>query len=305
MDQQDPRLTRKSGKGDRETTGLDRPSTQSGVAELMDDGPSRMRGSLDRPPARDMGDESGQSDGVAESPGRKTREIRAEIDQVRDNMSDTVNAIQDRLRPGTIASNAAESVKHAALDKARDIAESDSVKYVRANPFATAMLGVGVAGLAWMVFGPKNGGAYRGPAADDAWRRAQSEGDERLGYAIGGVSTDRVRAGYRQSMSQAENAAQRAWNQSPLLIGAAVAVLGAIVALAVPETERERELMGETRDQMMDSVHESVRDTVTKVKQVATETAGTVQGAAKDATSRVAALVSADDDSDSSGNVKA
>src|SRR3954447_19245151 len=41
----------------------------------------------------------------------RAREIRAEIEQTRGEMSDTVNAIQDRLRPGNIASNAADSVK--------------------------------------------------------------------------------------------------------------------------------------------------------------------------------------------------
>jgi hypothetical protein len=85
------------------------------------------------------------------------------------------------------------------------------------------------------------------------------------------------------------------------LIGAAVAVLGAIVARAVPETDRERGLRAATRGQLMDRVHESVRDTVAKVQQVATETAGTVQ----DAASRVAALVSVDGGSDSPTNGKA
>src|SRR3954469_308491 len=50
----------------------------------------------------------------------RTREIRAEIEQTRGELSETVNAIQDRLRPGNIASNAADSVKstvkHAASD---------------------------------------------------------------------------------------------------------------------------------------------------------------------------------------------
>ena len=79
------------------------------------------------------------------------------------------------------------------------------------------------------------------------------------------------------------NQLRRTWNESPLLIGAAAAVLGAIAGLAVPETERENELMGETRDSMLDTVQETVRDKVTEVQQAATNAASLVQDAAKSA----------------------
>ncbi|MGH9373231.1 MAG: DUF3618 domain-containing protein, partial [Vicinamibacterales bacterium] len=87
----------------------------------------------------------------------RTREIRAEIEQTREDMSETVNAIQERLRPSTLASDAASSVKQAAIEKARDVADSDSVMYVRANPIPTAMVGVGIAGLVWLAARSGNG----------------------------------------------------------------------------------------------------------------------------------------------------
>jgi len=276
MDHQDPRLTgeRLSGRADQDVYGLDRPG-RGRVAELTID------------------DEAEGADAAATAtPDRRTLAIKAEIDQARDDVSETVNAIQERLRPASLAANAADTVKHAALDKARDIAESDSVQYVRANPMATAMLGVGVVGLTWLLVGGRDGGSSRrelaggnrtagdgtsgqghiGPVLDQKWRQARSE--------------------TQQFAMSAENAAQRAWNQSPLLVGAACAVLGAIVGLAVPETDREHQLMGETRDQVMDTVHEAVRDKVTDVKQAATEAVSTVQQAAQ----RAAGLPSADDE---------
>ena len=114
----------------------------------------------------------------------RTREIRAEIEQTRGELSETVNAIQDRLRPGNIASNAAESVKstvrnvasntgEAVSDRAREMADSEPVQYVRANPIPTAMIGIGIAGLTWLALGgreaqPRN--RYRGRSSRD-WRR--------------------------------------------------------------------------------------------------------------------------------------
>jgi len=93
-------------------------------------------------------------------PEQRTREIRAEIAQTREDLSETVNAIQDRLSPRNIASNAADSVRQAASDTARDIAESDSVQYVRSNPVPTAMVGIGIAGLAWLCLGGRDAGDY-------------------------------------------------------------------------------------------------------------------------------------------------
>src|ERR687897_251500 len=83
----------------------------------------------------------------------RTREIRAEIEQTREDLSETVNAIQDRLQPSTLASNAVDSVKDAARERIRDVADTETVRYVRANPMPTAMIGIGLAGLAWLAFG--------------------------------------------------------------------------------------------------------------------------------------------------------
>jgi hypothetical protein len=42
--------------------------------------------------------------------------------------------------------------------------------------------------------------------------------------------------------------------ENPLMIGAAAVALGAIVGFAFPATEKENELLGETRDRVM-TVH--------------------------------------------------
>lgn len=269
-------------------------------------------------------------------PEVRTRKIRAEIEQTRDDMSETVNAIQERLRPGNIAANAAESVREAAQERVRDIAESDSAYYVRANPVPTAMVGIGLAGLAWLAFGGNDAdryrrSQYRNSARD--WRRpAGRYQDDRypggpaygntgaLGYdddSTPGYSARSGSSGYgsetevsrvaeragewaedtsrrvRQTTHRAQSQLQRTWNESPLLLGAAAAVLGALIGSAVPETERENELMGETRDNMVEGVEQAVKDKVDQVQNAATEAVSSVQQAVGLAPS---------DDSASSGN---
>src|SRR5215207_5916962 len=93
-----------------------------------------------------------QNSGLTIDPAeeQRTRELRAEIDRTRGDMSETVNAIQDRLRPSTVAANAAASMKDAAMTTVHDVADSDSVRYMSANPVPMTMVAIGVAGLAWL-----------------------------------------------------------------------------------------------------------------------------------------------------------
>jgi len=305
MDEQNPRLAaeRVSGRADERIGGYDRSAVDPRAPETI--------GQRSTPA------------GTAEytSPAEpRTREIRAEIEQTREQLSETVDAIQERLRPGHIAANAAESVKHAARERVRDVAESDSVQYVRANPMPTAMIGIGVAGLAWLAFGGNQPRRYRAHLArrPQDWNRRFEEDRQGRGYSdysrygtasgyTPGLAYEETDSYYRDSASdtrwsgrssqvnpdltgaardsaaRAQQTARRAWNDNPLLIGAASALLGAIVGLAVPETEREHELMGETRDNLVDTVQETVREKVSSVQEAATHAMGEVREAARNA----------------------
>jgi ElaB/YqjD/DUF883 family membrane-anchored ribosome-binding protein len=65
----------------------------------------------------------------------------------------------------------------------------------------------------------------------------------------------RARSGFRQ------------WVQDyPLLAGLGVAALGAVVGLLIPETRREEEIMGETRDEFMERTKEMGRSAAEQVK---------------------------------------
>ena len=295
-----------------------------------------------------------QSKGIDVPTEVRTREIRAEIDQTRGELTETVNAIQDRLRPGTLAADAAErvknTVKQAAGDQARmvaetarDLADSEPVQYVRANPIPTAMVGIGVAGLAWLAFGgrvarpryrsagrtsgdwrrtgpyddadryhrsgagrgtrtepdavpsafgdagfgeagyPGQGGyetaAAYGPDLYQGVDRFESGGSARRPSrpesAAGDVSRSAADLGRRaqETGREAQQTLQRAWQQNPLVMGAASAVFGLLIGMAVPQTDVENEYMGEARDQALEGVQQTVRETVTKVQDAASNAA--------------------------------
>jgi hypothetical protein len=72
------------------------------------------------------------------------------------------------------------------------------------------------------------------------------------------TQTRRARIGFWQTMEE-----------NPLMVGAATLALGVIAGLAIPSTRKEDELMGETRDRLVDEVKEASHDAVEKGKHVA------------------------------------
>jgi hypothetical protein len=274
MDEQNPRVNADEmrGRGDDRTTGY-------AAGERIPAGPA------------------------AESETARTREIRREIAHTRGELSETVNAIQDRLRPSNLASEATQSVKEAAMNKAREVGDSEPVIYARSNPIPSAMVGIGLIGAAWLAFAGRDDRSYYARrTAGSTWRDRESyrSGDysgagypERRGgaaYSSEGYAARRQeagsgyersaldRAGHRGSaMLPDTDSLRRTWHDNPMLIGAAAVVAGAIVGLSIPETEREHQLMGETRDAMLQNVQDTVREKVDEVQQVASNAVNTVQ----------------------------
>jgi hypothetical protein len=121
-----------------------------------------------------MDDTTGRVTGTGgaydENPDVRTREIREEIAQTRVEMSETIEAIQERLTPGNLAAQAGETVRNAATEKVKQMAhtaehaaeqirESSFVETLRANPIPSAMIGIGAAWL--MLKGRSQGGRAR------------------------------------------------------------------------------------------------------------------------------------------------
>ena len=100
------------------------------------------------------------------------------------------------------------------------------------------------------------------------------------------VSTATVRKG-----GEAKDFLSRAMHENPLVLGAVVLLLGVAVGLLLPGSRRENELMGETRDNLLDKAQEVVSEIKETVTTVATTAAQEVKETVKQATQEVAESV--------------
>jgi hypothetical protein len=224
-----------------------------------------------------------------------TRRIREEIENTRGDMSETIDAIQEKLKPANIVANATERVKSATTERVRDMADTASqaaqqamdygreaadsvVDTARQNPIPLALLGVGAAW--WLVsrstsssnrrfdnsgYGSEYGGSSESRRSErpDATRAiAQATARTREYAADAADSVQRI-------ARQRKNQLQRTLEQNPLLVGASALILGAAIGLAVPETDTENEWMGDARDNVVDRARDVARGAANKVEEVA------------------------------------
>ena len=237
----------------------------------------------------------------------RAREIREEIAQTRENISETLGEIQDRLKPSTIVAEASERVKSATTEKVKQMANTaehaaDRVVHnrfmdtVRENPWPVAIIGLGAAWL-WMNGRPDSRRystrryAYRGDDyrrdeydVDDGWgagtaptQVVYSLGDEE-GIEYGGVRDDRgsasdyideVRSRTRRTTRRAQNSVNRVFRENPLALGAAATIVGVAIGMSLPETEVENEWMGEARDTVVDHAREMASHAAERVESAA------------------------------------
>ena len=113
-----------------------------------------------------------------------------------------------------------------------------------------------------------------GDAADWTKEHASELGHEVADRAssMGHEVAHRASALRGQAKQKARSARLGFWQtmeENPLMVGAAVLALGVIAGLAVPSTDKEDELMGETRDRLLDDVKEAGQQALDKGKHVA------------------------------------
>ncbi|MBW3633879.1 MAG: hypothetical protein KY456_12720, partial [Chloroflexi bacterium] len=119
--------------------------------------------------------------------------------------------------------------------------------------------------------GQQMGGQVMGQAQE---RVGQAQ--DAAGQVVGQVQE---RAGQMQHQvqeraGQMQQQAQGFWQMveaNPVAVAALGSVLGGVAGLLIPETEKEKQLLGEKRDQVIGTVQEMAGDTVAKVQRVAEE----------------------------------
>jgi hypothetical protein len=266
----------------------------------MDHTPRRLTDEADTKPGAHDGELDDES-------ARRAREIRSEIEQTREDMSETIEAIQEKLRPGNIAAAATDRVKTATTTAVRNMADTagekvqdamESTRRVtgnladsgRANTLAGAMIGIGSAWLLvdrWRHSGERGrwrnrrGEYYREGRTGEPWYRDEedvaSEAHDETGviersYLSATSMSHEAGEQLRRTSRRARNRFAELLESNPLMVGAAALAVGAAVGLALPETERENEWLGEARE----TLAERAQEMASQARQAAGDIAGQV-----------------------------
>jgi hypothetical protein len=219
---------------------------------------------------------SGSGAATDQDADQRAREIRSDIERTREDLSETVDAIQEKLRPSNVVASAASATTEKVKDMAYSAAETAEewwdasggtglVDRVRNNPVPAVLAGVG---LAWLVMsnGENRRGRRPGPSVD---RRPEAD---RWNSTSGRSITS------QPGMAQARTAVRRYGRRVesmvrtyPLAVGAAAAILGASLGMAVPETEQENEWLGDARETAVRRAQEAATGAVDRVKDAAAD----------------------------------
>ena len=147
---------------------------------------------------------------AASPPSASTDELRARIHETRAEMSQTINAIQERLSPDHLVSETKDAIKDATVERARQVAQGASraadiardslenpgrvVQRVKANPVPAAVIGVAAMWLAVRALRRPRAAhkdrVLRGEEERTTWRRRSGIGRVRPnGRLLVGVGT--------------------------------------------------------------------------------------------------------------------
>ncbi len=202
------------------------------------------------------------------------REIEHEIERTRERMSSNIDELGERLRPDALKQQARDAIAGKAQDMVTNVGDqarqtgSKLVDFITENPLPVAAVSLGAIWLFTMRKGNRSevSGdrmarfAHTGPERRSGRMGRLSDRAESMGRTVGEAAS---RAGERVSelKDRAEERARDArggfehlLEENPLLFAAGAALVGVALGMLLPETEPERRVMGEARDQLADKV---------------------------------------------------
>lgn len=209
-------------------------------------------------------------------------EIRAEIDETREEMGGTLNELGDRLDPAHLVNQAKENVRDATIGRVEETAKgmTDMVMdTIKKNPIPAAIAGAGLA-LLWANRSSGTAGGYgagriqQPSGVTDTAKDAIGSAASSVGSAVGSVGENASQAAGdvlgrgRETAGELGFRLERFMHASPIAMGAIAAGAGAVLGALVPGTPAEKQVMGDASRQ----VGETVRDTVGEATDKAEET---------------------------------
>lgn len=254
-------------------------------------------------------------------PSPQVKTIEADLATTRGRMGETLEELGARLNPDRLKQQAMDTVREATIGKVQTMARNTMdtatkagravTDVVRENPIPIAMI---AAGIGWLFWNSRSGSNAAPQAARIGTRsrptvnRAEtgSYSKEAVNEEAGLVETVRTKAGEVVSAAQgvahkategashlasgvAENVQAQStkvanvFQASPLAIGAIAAAVGLAAGFMVPSTQKEGELVGEARDNLVGKVREVVHEKTEQIQHVAQRVISEVRSTATEA----------------------
>ena len=243
----------------------------------------------DRPQQADAAEADAQAarDTMSDEEQEEVAEIRADIEETRREMGGTLNQLGERLEPGHLVEQAKENVREATIGRVEETAKgvSDMVMdTIRRNPIPAALAGAGLA-LLWAnrsqgerreAYGYQSRRAYpddSGPGLGSKVGSAVSTAGQNVGGTVGSVAEGAQQVGGEVIDRAGETVQQVSWKfdsfmqANPLAVAAIAAGAGAAIGSLVPETSKEREVLGDASRQVSSAVRDTVEDVTTKAEE--------------------------------------
>jgi ElaB/YqjD/DUF883 family membrane-anchored ribosome-binding protein len=223
---------------------------------------------------------------------KSPEEIERDIEQTRSRLSRDIDELGNKLSPSNLKQEAKSAIKDAAQGAVSNVGEqarrtsSRLVEVIRENPLPVIAVGAGVTWLLTQRSRSDVSGnrmaryAYTGP------ERRQGNGGSgirgRVSNTVSGVkeSVSETASGVAERASELKERAgerigdlggqarwqtqriktnlEQAAEENPLMLAIGAAVVGIALGLLLPGTERENEMMGSARDQLVDRAEETV-----------------------------------------------
>ena len=250
-------------------------------------------------------------------PDEEINKIKDEIEDVRSNMGETIDELQERLSVPAITANIKQEVSEqfaSAVDSTKEVAYDTAVKglstIMRSYSELTKMTG-GVlplvligAGAGLIVMNRRSGGgSYRSGATNGGSvkfaRNRQGTGSGSSGLGIAEAASGAASSVYETVEGAVSSTASKVadvaatgrekysnyLDQNPMAVGAVAAAMGLAVGLALPLTDTETEMLGETAGSIKGQLQDAARETVGSIKETANELLDSVgQGSGATAT---------------------
>ncbi|MBA2598869.1 MAG: DUF3618 domain-containing protein [Chloroflexia bacterium] len=214
--------------------------------------------------------------------------IARNIEHTRQDMTQTLDAIQQRLEPEQVTEYVKDVAHYVILevkDAVRDLAgqatgairEAKSKTKKDERPAASSG-----------VTAPHGNGQQNQTGDQVEQKKDQLTGQmqEKAGLVTGKMQekTGQVTGQMKEKADTMQQQGQGLWQMlksNPVAIGALGVAVGGLAAAIVPATQKENELMGETRDNVLGSVQEVAGQTIDTVKSAASEAGTAVMDEAK------------------------